>query len=221
MKFLAIAGQFLPISTSALSAFERAARHDNTAEPGLPKSALQPSTPPETSKPPEDRRGADADTPTKPNECSSQRDYDLGIREGLRMAPPCPTQADDAAAREAALRRQREEQVRASEAAAAAAAAEKQRQTQAKSDYSDRIAAAVRARMIAPPGLNRDISAEIEVTQSLSGEVIATKLLKSSGEESYDAAVLRAVQSASPLPLPADRSLFKEKIKINYRSGLP
>ena len=137
------------------------------------------------------------------------------------MAPPCPTQADDAAAREAALRRQREEQVRASEAAAAAAAAEKQRQTQAKSDYSDRIAAAVRARMIAPPGLNRDISAEIEVTQSLSGEVIATKLLKSSGEESYDAAVLRAVQSASPLPLPADRSLFKEKIKINYRSGLP
>jgi colicin import membrane protein len=49
--------------------------------------------------------------------------------------------------------------------------------------------------------------------------VLGAKLLKSSGNVAYDAAVERAILKSSPLPLPADASLFNRfrDLKLGFQ----
>jgi len=75
-------------------------------------------------------------------------------------------------------------------------------------DYIARISAQVRQRVILPTDLEGNPEAVFQVDLLASGEVVTTKLLKSSGSTPYDAAVQRAILAAQPLPVPEDPRLF-------------
>jgi colicin import membrane protein len=49
------------------------------------------------------------------------------------------------------------------------------------------------------------------------GEVLTIRLVKSSGNSAYDAAVERAILKSSPLPLPPSRDLFSRELKLTFR----
>jgi colicin import membrane protein len=76
-------------------------------------------------------------------------------------------------------------------------------------DYIARISAKVRQRVILPSDLEGNPEAIFQVDLLASGEVVATRLVKSSGSSPYDAAVQRAILAAQPLPVPEDPRLFR------------
>lgn len=76
-------------------------------------------------------------------------------------------------------------------------------------EYIGKIAAKIRRFIVLPPGVDKNIKAEFNVTLLPSGEVLNASLAKSSGNEPYDSAVERAILKAQPLPLPpAEKKLF-------------
>jgi colicin import membrane protein len=99
------------------------------------------------------------------------------------------------------------------DAARVAAAA----RTRALNEYIARIQAKVKGNWILPPDLQGNPEAVFLVVQLPTGEVLSSRLIKSSGNASYDAAVERAILKSSPLPLPASRELFARELKLTFR----
>jgi colicin import membrane protein len=99
------------------------------------------------------------------------------------------------------------------EAARAAAAA----RTRALNEYIARIQAKVKSNWILPQDIQGNPEAIFDVIQLPTGEVLSTRLVKSSGNPAYDAAVERAILKSSPLPLPASRELFSRELKLTFR----
>jgi colicin import membrane protein len=119
-----------------------------------------------------------------------------------------------------ALDQQRQErQLRELLAAQQADAARKASAARASAlgEYIGRIQAKVRGNWILPQDLQGNPEAIFLVIQLPTGEVLSTKLLKSSGNPAYDTAVERAILKSSPLPLPSDRSLFDRELKLTFR----
>jgi colicin import membrane protein len=87
----------------------------------------------------------------------------------------------------------------------------------ALNEYIARIQAKVRSNWILPPDLQGNPEAIFDVVQLPTGEVLSTRLVKSSGNPAYDAAVERAILKSSPLPLPAARELFARELKLTFR----
>jgi colicin import membrane protein len=99
------------------------------------------------------------------------------------------------------------------EAARAQAAA----RSKALNEYIARIQAKVKSNWILPPDLQGNPEAIFHVVQLPTGEVLSTRLVKSSGNPAYDTAVERAILKSSPLPLPASRELFARELKLTFR----
>ena len=119
-----------------------------------------------------------------------------------------------------ALDQQRQErQLRELLAAQQADAARKAASARASAlgEYIGRIQAKVRGNWILPQDLQGNPEAIFLVIQLPTGEVLSTKLLKSSGNPAYDTAVERAILKSSPLPLPSDRALFSRELKLTFR----
>ncbi|HEX6157685.1 MAG TPA: energy transducer TonB [Burkholderiales bacterium] len=124
------------------------------------------------------------------------------------------------AAEQQVLEQQRQErQLRELLAAQKADAARKASAARASAlgEYIGRIQAKVRGNWILPQDLQGNPEAIFLVIQLPTGEVLSTKLLKSSGNPAYDTAVERAILKSSPLPLPSDRSLFDRELKLTFR----
>jgi colicin import membrane protein len=102
------------------------------------------------------------------------------------------------------------EQANAAKAAAAARA-------KALNEYVARIQAKVKGNWILPAELQGNPEAVFLVVQLPTGEVLSTRLLKSSGNAAYDTAVERAILKSSPLPLPAAREDFSRELKLTFR----
>jgi len=119
-------------------------------------------------------------------------------------------QKADAAAR--AAKEQADAQRRAEAQAAAA-------QAKLVNEYTERIRAKVRSHVVVPPGLQGNPEAEFDVVLIPGGEVLTTKLRKSSGNAAYDAAVERAILKAQPLPLPPDPNVFGQfrELRLKFR----
>ncbi|MBA4741424.1 MAG: TonB C-terminal domain-containing protein [Azoarcus sp.] len=83
--------------------------------------------------------------------------------------------------------------------------------------YENLLRLHVRSRLIIPPGLQGNPQAMFKVTQLPNGDVSKVELLQSSGNAQLDIAIERAIQRASPLPLPEDKSLFKRELTITFR----
>ena len=119
-----------------------------------------------------------------------------------------------------ALDQQRQErQLRELLAAQQADAARKASAARASAlgEYIGRIQAKVRGNWILPQDLQGNPEAIFLVIQLPTGEVLSTRLLKSSGNPAYDTAVERAILKSSPLPLPSDRALFDRELKLTFR----
>jgi len=89
--------------------------------------------------------------------------------------------------------------------------------TKALNEYIARIQAKVRGSWILPQNIQGNPEAIFDVVQLPTGEVLSIRLVKSSGNAAYDAAVERAILKSSPLPLPASRELFSRELKLTFR----
>ena len=102
----------------------------------------------------------------------------------------------------------------------AAAAEAEQRAAAGKrglQDYAAKIRGKVRGNIVLPPNIQGNPEAVFEVNQLPSGEVLAVKLKRSSGNPGLDAAIERAVLKSSPLPKPDDPALFQRTLEIKYK----
>ena len=55
------------------------------------------------------------------------------------------------------------------------------------------------------------------VVQLPTGEVLSTRLAKSSGHRGYDEAVERAILKSSPLPRPDKADQFERELRLTFR----
>jgi len=69
--------------------------------------------------------------------------------------------------------------------------------------YAALISNKLQANFITPVGASKGSSALVNIHLNESGNVLSSKIVKSSGNIAYDQAVLAAVGKSSPLPLPA------------------
>lgn len=96
------------------------------------------------------------------------------------------------------------------EARAAAEAVAASRQNEVNL-YRGRIRDKIRGRANVPDTVTGKPEVEVRITLLPGGEVLDIKLVKSSGNRIYDEAILRAIRSASPLPVPpANSELFPQ-----------
>jgi len=108
----------------------------------------------------------------------------------------------------------------AQQMANAAAAEAEQRAAAGKKglqDYAAKIRGKVRGNIVLPPNIQGNPEAIFEVNQLPSGEVLAVKLRRSSGNPGLDAAIERAILKSSPLPKPDDPALFRRDLEIKYK----
>jgi colicin import membrane protein len=168
-----------------------------------------------------DKRLAEAEARHRPELAdAARRDEELKREAEAAKVAEQTRQREQLAAQAVATEQQRQRDLQAAQASAA----EQQRQqaaqqarARAKDIYRAQIMAAVRARLVEPPGVPGNPQAEVKVLQLPSGEVIAAKVTHSSGVPAVDEAFQRAVLAASPLPLPADRSLFSRDVTLLFR----
>lgn len=106
---------------------------------------------------------------------------------------------------------ERDAQLRAQQAADAAA------RSKAEADWIRRIQSKVKGNVIVPADLPGNPEAIFEVVQLPTGEIIDTRLVKSSGSRAYDDAVQRAILKSSPLPRPERAELFQRTLTLKFR----
>jgi len=113
---------------------------------------------------------------------------------------------------EAARQREAEQALQAQLAEEAAQA----RAQSALSEFIPYIQERVQNNWLRPLGSPPGLSCVILVKLIPGGEVVGTRVVRSSGNQLFDESVERAVQKASPLPLPDDPALFKYFREINF-----
>ncbi|MCX7946489.1 MAG: TonB C-terminal domain-containing protein [Hydrogenophilus sp.] len=90
---------------------------------------------------------------------------------------------------------------------------------EARARYIEAIRSRVRRFMVVPPGVSGNLEARFVVTQLADGTVAEVRLIVSSGNPALDAAFARAIERASPLPLPDDPRLFERVLELRLRPG--
>ncbi|MDZ4315075.1 MAG: energy transducer TonB [Azonexus sp.] len=83
--------------------------------------------------------------------------------------------------------------------------------------YATKIRNKIRGNISLPPGIQGNPEAIFDVKQLPTGEVLAVKLKRSSGNLSLDAAIERAILKSSPLPKPDNSAFFQRELTINYK----
>lgn len=84
-------------------------------------------------------------------------------------------------------------------------------------EYKRKIRNKILANVITPPDLSGNPEAVFEVIMLPGGDVLRARLLKSSGNAAWDAAVERAITKSQPLPLPPNPELFAKFRELNLR----
>ena len=121
--------------------------------------------------------------------------------------------------RAAAVERERQQQEaarklrEAEESKSRAEAAVRAARQKSINDYMARIQARVVPRIVMPQDLKGRPEGIYEVTLLPGGDVLEIRLKRSSGVALYDRAVERAINAASPLPVPDDPDLFQEHFR--------
>jgi colicin import membrane protein len=87
----------------------------------------------------------------------------------------------------------------------------------ALADYESKIRNKVRGNIVLPPDIAGNPDAHFLVVQLPTGEVLSTRLVKSSGHRGYDEAVERAILKSSPLPKPDKAELFSRELNLTFR----
>jgi colicin import membrane protein len=112
-------------------------------------------------------------------------------------------------------KRRREEDARKREAEKARAEAASRRQTEVDKYIND-IRTKIRGKANVPDTVTGNPEVQVRLRILPGGEVLDATITKSSGNRAYDAAIERAIRSASPLPVPApDSELFPQFRDLN------
>jgi colicin import membrane protein len=175
--------------------------------PPVPK--VEPEPPPRVQKPDIAIREKPKPKPKPKPEAKPKPDpnFDKRLREQVAMEQKAlDQQRQERELRELIARQQ-------ADAARQAAAA----RAKALNEYIARIQAKVKSNWILPQDIQGNPEAVFDVIQLPTGEVLSTRLVRSSGNPAYDAAVERAILKSSPLPLPASRELFSRELKLTFR----
>jgi colicin import membrane protein len=165
-----------------------------------------------------------------------QREADAAEREAAqeKAAQAKAKAAEEVAARKAAAQAQAQAQAQAKAAAAAKAqSAASQADLQRSIDAEERLAAArasgamstwaaqIQARIqrawIRPPSARAGLDCTLYVTQVPGGEVVNVKLGSCNGDDAVKQSIQDAAYRASPLPAPADPSLFERNLEVTFR----
>jgi len=83
--------------------------------------------------------------------------------------------------------------------------------------YAAKIRGKVRGNIVLPPGIVGNPESAFDVTQLPSGDVLAVRLKRSSGNAALDAAIERAILKSSPLPKPDDPAAYQRVLEIKYK----
>ena len=131
-------------------------------------------------------------------------------REELEAAKKKREQEEAAKKKREDEKRRRDEEAAKREAEKARAAAEDARQ-KVFNDFVNRIRAKIRSRANVPDTVTGKPSVQIQIRILPGGDVLDIRVLKSSGNRTYDTAIERAIRSAQPLPVPeANSELFPQ-----------
>ena len=84
-------------------------------------------------------------------------------------------------------------------------------------DYASKVRGKIRGNIVLPPNIQGNPEAIFEITQLPSGEILAVKVRKSSGNRMLDDAIERAIRKSNPLPKPDNPAYFERILKIPYR----
>ncbi|HJV94354.1 MAG TPA: energy transducer TonB [Azonexus sp.] len=131
--------------------------------------------------------------------------------------PPKAPDFSEMLKREAADHKPRPNTQQLANAAAAEAEQRASANKRGLADYASKIRGKVRGNIVLPPSIQGNPEAIFEVSQLPSGEVLAVKLKRSSGNAALDTAIERAILKSSPLPKPDDPSLFQRSLEIKYK----
>ena len=89
-------------------------------------------------------------------------------------------------------------------------------QTQ-RQQYIMQIAQQVENSWLRPVTTTAGQSCEVIVKQTMSGDVIDVRVQACNSDNAFQRSVERAVQKASPLPLPPDPELFEREIVFKFK----
>lgn len=93
-----------------------------------------------------------------------------------------------------------------------------ERTAQDVSIWGTQLVAAIQRVWTYPPGTaDQGLNCVINMQLSATGEVLAARIQKSSGNGLFDDSVVRAVYKASPMPLPRDPRAFQAGINITFK----
>lgn len=146
--------------------------------------------------------------------------------EALRLKQAADKKKADEAARAAAVRREAEERARVEKAMqdeATRLKAERDAKAQAEAARLDHIAewahalvGHVQANYRKPPSAPDDFACQVRMQLLPDGTVTNAKIVRSCGSMLLDQAVEDAVWRSSPMPKPADPSVFDRDLTINF-----
>lgn len=120
-------------------------------------------------------------------------------------------------AKAAEAKQRDQEQADAQKKIAQQQAAQAAAQAKLVDEYRRRISDKIRRFVVLPPNLQGNPEVQFDVVLLPGGEVLGTKLKKSSGVTAYDNAVERAILKAQPLPLPPDPAMFSDFRELNLK----
>jgi colicin import membrane protein len=83
--------------------------------------------------------------------------------------------------------------------------------------YIAQVQARVQRAWIRPPSARAGLNCVVYVTQDPSGEVLSVRVGECNGDDIVRQSIEAAVHRASPLPLPADRSLFDRNLELIFK----
>ena len=147
----------------------------------------------------------------KPVPPKEDREFEKRAREQMAEEQKnLELQKQERELRELIAKQQARQQAETARAAAAARA-------KALNEYISRIQIKVKSNWILPQDIQGNPEAVFDVVQLPTGEVLLVKLVRSSGNAAYDAAVERAILKSSPLPLPTNRELFARELRLTFR----
>jgi colicin import membrane protein len=132
-------------------------------------------------------------------------------REAAQAKAKAEAEAKQKAAAQAAQREAEaalQEQLRAEQGLA--------RAKSALAEFIPYIQDKVQRNWLRPPGSPQGLACLVKVRLIPGGEVASVNVIRSSGDPVFDRSVESAVLKASPLPLPADASLFSHFREINF-----
>ena len=88
----------------------------------------------------------------------------------------------------------------------------------ARDIYLQALSHQVAQHWLRPPDVSSDLTCVVQVQQTKSGEVIAAKVVRGSGNAIFDRSVEAAVLKASPLPTPQEPELFDPVLNVTFHA---